>query len=1182
MRRLVEDDVADRALRATERARPRGRGSIDVEELTSRKSAARHPGDARPARRRASHEQRTRRKGDAPLPIDVLLATNMISVGVDVRRLGLMVVAGQPKTTAEYIQATSRVGRDQAPGWCSRSTTGRGRATCRTTSASSTTTRRFYRQVEALSVTPFAPRALDRGLTGVLVSLLRLSEPDWNANRGAGDGRPRRRARVAGASRRSATRADDQIGQQAARTTLDRARRPRCSTRGSRRQARRPARRSSTSAAARATPTSSPAAGARASTAGTTWTVPTSLRDVEPAVPLALRPRRHRARRRGAGEAPERRRRCRAGGRRMRARDARRRAAPEPAAAHLRRRRDRRAARADDARARPRRLAARRSPSRSSRAAAARRGAGQRAARRSSELAHAAGASPEGDSAGVPGRAVPALAALPALQPAGADRDGLFELRADPWRPERTTYVHAGCPKSHRRRPPTAFPARYLVACEDGHLDDFPWVEFLHGGDPMRAERCGCASSAPAARAGDVQLSCDECRRRRRLSQAFGEDARPFLPPRCRGRHPHLGIDRARLRPAAARRCCSARATPGSRSSSRRCRSRRARASWRRPSTRRGRPRAAAAASRRPRLRARARTRAQEAARARARRSASTRSRPPSRRAATGDAGRRPRGPAHARSGACSLRPGRRTRDRRLQAARRRRAARLRGRSSRTSCSSSGCARSARYRLHPHRRARRPRRTRRHDRAARRAPRRAGCRAARCAARASSCASRRSASPPGSATTATPAPAKALREAHRSWRARRNLPTRGRLARRALRAAALLRPRADPRARAGVRLHRVVDPRADLRRRPDATASRWPASCSTPPPRTARARSAGSSASASPSSSGRCCATRSSARSCARRTRCAPSTTRALTARSTSPPATPASSPPRPRASAATGSSTAPRSCRRSRGPTARLLRRGVSVDRDIERVLDRLSAAQIESLAAAATGRATPDGSLAQSVVGAPARRPRRRGRAGDDLEGDTRADRRRDRAGAAGRPARAGRRRGPRAPARSGPAPERRRAAAHRERPPRARRRRPPPRAARQLRRSHAPQPGQRTSRPPSAAAASSTSSSRPRPTAPAATAATRHDRSATCPGIRRWRWPAEQRTHGAVLHAKALIIDGERALVGSANLTKRALTANLELGVLIRDPALATALEMHLDRLMDRAILTRVEPT
>lgn len=148
---------------------------------------------------------------------------------------------------------------------------------------------------------------------------------------------------------------------------------------------------------------------------------------------------------------------------------------------------------------------------------------------------------PEDVPAGVPVAPFPRWLRCPLCSLLAPIETGLFQLRQDPWRPERTTYVHEGCPRAQLRRPPTAYPARYLIACENGHLDDFPWVEFIHGalscGGTLRLRELGSSG-----RAGDVQLSCDKCRRRRRLSRAFGERAPPFLPPRCRGRHPHLGI----------------------------------------------------------------------------------------------------------------------------------------------------------------------------------------------------------------------------------------------------------------------------------------------------------------------------------------------------------------------------------------------------------------------------------------------------------------------------------------------------------------------------------------------------------------------------------------------------------------------------------------------------------------
>ena len=115
-------------------------------------------------------------------PFDVVLATSMLQVGVDVQRLGLMLVVGQPKNTAEYIQASSRVGRDVGrPGEdCGRPglVVALGNWARPRDLAHYEQFRHyhetFYAQVEALSVTPFSPTALDRGIDGVLVSAARV------------------------------------------------------------------------------------------------------------------------------------------------------------------------------------------------------------------------------------------------------------------------------------------------------------------------------------------------------------------------------------------------------------------------------------------------------------------------------------------------------------------------------------------------------------------------------------------------------------------------------------------------------------------------------------------------------------------------------------------------------------------------------------------------------------------------------------------------------------------------------------------------------------------------------------------------------------------------------------------------------------------------------------------------
>lgn len=188
MRRMAEDEVRARVRRAGtrlpldregERHRWLASRSVDAEpvELTSRESTPRV----------ATAKSRLGLPHGEKGAVDVALATNMISVGLDIDRLGLMVVSGQPKTTAEYIQASSRVGRQahDRPGLvatCLNLYRPRDRSHYEHFAAYHAS---FYRHVEVNSLTPFSAPALDRGLAGMLVALVRLSEGVFTPPRGA-------------------------------------------------------------------------------------------------------------------------------------------------------------------------------------------------------------------------------------------------------------------------------------------------------------------------------------------------------------------------------------------------------------------------------------------------------------------------------------------------------------------------------------------------------------------------------------------------------------------------------------------------------------------------------------------------------------------------------------------------------------------------------------------------------------------------------------------------------------------------------------------------------------------------------------------------------------------------------------------------------------------------------------
>ena len=185
-RRLIEEEVTSQL--TTYNLRKRFKGDISPRyskrkidniplELTSRV----------PTSEVSETKARLALKFSEPRKVDTALATNMISVGLDITRLGLMVILGQPKTTSEYIQASSRVGRDdKRPGLVIvllNPNRPRDQSYYERFKFWHST---FYKDVEATSVTPYAVRALERSLPSICIAMARHINPElsWAKNAG--------------------------------------------------------------------------------------------------------------------------------------------------------------------------------------------------------------------------------------------------------------------------------------------------------------------------------------------------------------------------------------------------------------------------------------------------------------------------------------------------------------------------------------------------------------------------------------------------------------------------------------------------------------------------------------------------------------------------------------------------------------------------------------------------------------------------------------------------------------------------------------------------------------------------------------------------------------------------------------------------------------------------------------
>jgi hypothetical protein len=138
---------------------------------------------------------------------------------------------------------------------------------------------------------------------------------------------------------------------------------------------------------------------------------------------------------------------------------------------------------------------------------------------------------------------------------------GLFEIKENPFRPEDTRFVHKHCEKGKNS---DAVPARFLLACRNGHLDDFPWRYFVHEGPSECKGSLVFIEEGASLQTENLWVKCMGCDAARSMVLAFGREGAKKLPV-CRGRQPHLNSfdDCCSEQPRSRGRCSSVPPTVG-------------------------------------------------------------------------------------------------------------------------------------------------------------------------------------------------------------------------------------------------------------------------------------------------------------------------------------------------------------------------------------------------------------------------------------------------------------------------------------------------------------------------------------------------------------------------------------------------------------------------------------------